>query len=598
MKLIKNLQQTFKGLLHAGSRYPLTVLFLAAVLGVNAISIQQEQEDYTRYLFTFLIGALLSGVAQHVYERFSKKQSDRFLLMGGAILLSIGYYFIIRTTAEYSLEISIKTSVAAFALIFAFIWVPTIKKKLSFNESFMSAFKAFFITILFTVIIAVGVSSILFAIDRLLFSVDYKATLHLLNVVFSLFAPLYFLSFTPPYVDMEKNDIAKEDTLAKQEQVRQAVSCPRNLEILLSYVVIPLTVIYTAILLAYIVLNIGSSFWTDNLLEPLLVSYAVTVILVYILASTIENKFAVVFRKIFPKVLIPIVLFQTIASILKIREMGITQGRYYVILFGVFATIAGLVFSFLPVRKNGLVAAVLIVFCLISIIPPIDAFTVSRVNQTHLLEDVLVKNKMLENNEVIPNPSISEKDKVRITETFDYLERMDYAKDVEWLPSNAATYQQFETTFGFAKEYENQNSFQSGQYVSLDWDNGLNLSVEGYDQLIRLNLYGSQAGSSEEGVISFEKDGSAYTLMQQLKDDGYYSLSLTDEEDKELIQIDMKEIFDEILTDENVQKGTLTMDEATIVKENKRAKVKILVESMDAYEDQYNGSFYLFVEIK
>lgn len=598
MKLIKNLQQTFQGLLHAGSRYPLTVLFLAAVLGVNAISIQQEQENYTRYLFTFLIGALLSGVAQHVYERFSKKQSDRFLLMGGAILLSIGYYFIIRTTAEYSLEISIKTGVAAFALIFAFIWVPTIKKKLSFNESFMSAFKAFFITILFTVIIAIGVSSILFAIDRLLFSVDYKATLHLLNVVFSLFAPLYFLSFTPPYVDMEKNDIAKEDTLAKKEQVRQAVSCPRNLEILLSYVVIPLTVIYTAILLAYIVLNIGSSFWTDNLLEPLLVSYAVTVILVYILASTIENKFAVVFRKIFPKVLIPIVLFQTIASILKIREMGITQGRYYVILFGVFATIAGLVFSFLPVRKNGLVAAVLIVFCLISIIPPIDAFTVSRVNQTHLLEDVLVKNKMLENNEVIPNPSISEKDKVRVTETFDYLERMDYVKDVEWLPSDAATYQQFETTFGFAKEYENQNSFQSGQYVSLDWDNGLNLSVEGYDQLIRLNLYGSQAGSSEEGVISFEKDGSAYTLMQQLKDDGYYSLSLTDEEDKELIQIDMKEIFDEILTDENVQKGTLTMDEATIVKENKRAKVKILVESMDAYEDQYGGSFYLFVEIK
>ncbi|MEG0288882.1 MAG: DUF4153 domain-containing protein [Carnobacterium sp.] len=598
MKLIKNLQQTFQGLLHAGSRYPLTVLFLAAVLVVNAISIQQEQENYTRYLFTFLIGALLSGVAQHVYERFSKKQSDRFLLMGGAILLSIGYYFIIRTTAEYSLEISIKTGVAAFALIFAFIWVPTIKKKLSFNKSFMSAFKAFFITILFTVIIAIGVSSILFAIDRLLFSVDYKATLHLLNVVFSLFAPLYFLSFTPPYVDMEKNDIAKEDTLAKQEQVRQAVSCPRNLEILLSYVVIPLTVIYTAILLAYIVLNIGSSFWTDNLLEPLLVSYAVTVILVYILASTIENKFAVVFRKIFPKVLIPIVLFQTIASILKIREMGITQGRYYVILFGVFATIAGLVFSFLPVRKNGLVAAVLIVFCLISIIPPIDAFTVSRVNQTHLLEDVLVKNKMLENNEVIPNPSISEKDKVRVTETFDYLERMDYVKDVEWLPSDAATYQQFETTFGFAKEYENQNSFQSGQYVSLDWDNGLNLSVEGYDQLIRLNLYGSQAGSSEEGVISFEKDGSAYTLMQQLKDDGYYSLSLTDEEDKELIRIDMKEIFDEILTDENVQKGTLTMDEATIVKENKRAKVKILVESMDAYEDQYNGSFYLFVEIK
>lgn len=598
MKLMKNLQNTFQGLIHASNRYPLTVLFLLAIAGINAMAIHQEQEYYTRYLFTFFVGTVLSGVAQQVYERFFSKKRERFLLMGGAVLLSIGYYFIIRTTEVYSLEISIKTSVAVFALFLGYVWIPTIRKKLTFNESFMSAFKAFFTTVLFTLIIAAGVSSILFAIDRLLFSVDYKVTLHILNIVFSLFAPLYFLSFTPIYMSQNMRQNSEEERLLEQEQLQQAVSCPKTLAALISYVIIPLTVIYTAILLAYIVLNIRGSFWTNNLLEPMLVSYAVTVILVYILASNIENKVAAVFRKIFPKVLIPIVLFQTIASILKIGEMGITQGRYYVILFGVFATIAGLVFSFLPVRKNGIVAAVLITFCLLSIVPPIDAFTVSRVNQTHLLEEVLVKNNMLENNEVVPNASISEEDKVRITETFGYLERMDYVKDVEWLPNNVATYQQFETTFGFAKEYENQNTNQNGQYVNLDWNGELSLPVKGYDQLIRLDLYGSQTETSEEKTLTFEKDSSVYTLVKQLKDNGYYSLNLTDEKNNELIKIDMKDIFDKILTDKNVQKGTLTVEEATVVKENKQARVKILVESMDAYEDQYNGSVYLFIEIK
>nr|WP_238321825.1 DUF4153 domain-containing protein [Carnobacterium jeotgali] len=117
---------------------------------------------------------------------------------------------------------------------------------------------------------------------------------------------------------------------------------------------IPLTAIFTVILLVYLLQNITGDFWTNNLLEPMLVSYSVTVILVYLLASNIETKSALLFRKIFPKVLVPIVLFQTISSVLKIQETGLTHGRYYVILFGLFAVIAGLIFSILPVKKKWL----------------------------------------------------------------------------------------------------------------------------------------------------------------------------------------------------------------------------------------------------
>src|SRR5690606_11145090 len=115
----------------------------------------------------------------------------------------------------------------------------------------------------------------------------------------------------------------------------------------------PLTAIFTIILLVYLLQNITGEFWTNNLLEPMLVSYAITVIIVYFLVSTINTKSAIFFRKIFPKVLVPIVLFQTVSSVLRIQETGLTLGRYYVILFGIFALIAGIIFSVLPVRKNG-----------------------------------------------------------------------------------------------------------------------------------------------------------------------------------------------------------------------------------------------------
>ncbi|WP_034550929.1 DUF4153 domain-containing protein [Carnobacterium funditum] len=597
MKLIRNLQQIFQGMIRASTRYPLTVLFLLALAILNGVTINQEKEVYTNYLFTLFVGAVLSGVAQQLYERFFHKQSQRFMLMAAASLITIGYYFIIPTANLYDLEVGIKTSVFVFALVLLYILIPTIKTRLAFNESFMAAFKAFFITSLFTVIIAMGTSSILFAIDRLLFPIDDKLTLHVLNIIFSLFAPLYYLSFTPLYEKATDKRISEEDKMVILEKLKEATSVPKVLELLISYVIIPLTVIYTAILLAYIVLNIRSSFWTDNLLEPLLVSYAVTVILVYILSSTIENQFAVLFRKVFPKVLIPIVLFQTIASVLKIGELGITQGRYYVILFGVFATIAGLIFSFLPVKKNGIAIAVLISFCILSIIPPIDAFTVSRVNQTNLLENILVDNEMLEKDKIIPNASISKEDKIRITGTSDYLVNMNYASNIEWLPDDLTSNNKFETTFGFAKEYENQDIVDNGRYVSLNYEEGLNLSIEDYDQMIRLRLYDSDSELSKDNELSFEKEGSVYILVQQQKDNNY-TLILKDEQNNEQIKIEMQSIFDKLLIDDNVQKEFISVDEATIIEENQQVKLKFIVESMNVYDNQYNADLFLFIKIK
>jgi len=581
MNWLKKFKDRLTGLTDAISRFPLTTLFLLAAAVVNAYSISTEKDDI-KLLLTFILGAFLSAVAEVSYERFFSKYSSRLALMGAAIILTGGYYLIIRPAPNLSTEIEIRTVVAMFALLWAFIWVPVIKSSTSFNKSFMITFKSFFISLFFSAIIYGGISIILVAFNELIFKIGYTAYPHTANLIFILFAPLYFLSLIPNY------------SRAKDDTVDQAAHCPTFLRILLSYIFIPLVAMFTLILVLYIFKNISGAFWDDNLLEPMLVSYAITVILLYILVSELENKFTVLFRKVFPKVLIPIVLFQVASSVISLNEMGVTHTRYYVILFGVFAIIAGVLLSFLPVRKNGILAALLIIFSAISIVPPVDAFTISRNSQVATLEDELLKYDMLENNKIKPNDSVSEKDRKIITNTVQYLDRMGYTKEIAWLPRNFVVYKDFYDTFGF---HEYQESGDENQPVYLTMEPSMPINIEGFDRFVQMDLYPFD-NDGKQKINDFEKAGKTYTLVTDTKGKRI-DLKLVGEDSQELIRFNTQEIFDKFYH-YNATKGTITAEEATFTKENRRAKLTMVVQnvSIEKQANQNNAGIFVFIQIK
>lgn len=584
MRILESLRSKMLGLGDTVTRYPLTLLFLVALAAVNAISIQDGSDEHSRYVSTFVIGAMLAAVAQQMYERFFAQEAARYIGMAAALIVTAGYWFTIAPGDFFHVETSIKTGVILFALLMAFIWVPSINSRLTFNDSFLAAFKAFFTTVLFSAVISGGLSLVLLAVDQLLFSIGDTTIGHVMNVVGSLFAPLFFLSLMPDYQH------------ADSRRVEKATSFPYLLEILVSYIIIPLTALYTLILLAYMAMNIRGDFWTDNLLEPMLVSYAVAVILVYVLASRLENQFALLFRRIFPKVLIPIVVFQVIASMLKIQETGITHGRYYVIMFGVFAAISGVIFSFYPVRKNGWIAAVLIIFSAVSILPPVDAFSVSRNSQTQLLEKTLSKNDMLQDGKVQPNADISKEDKKKIAKTVDYLAGLDYTKKISWLPDNADNSHVFEDTFGFAKIYEHPaGPHDPPRFASLQWEGSEPLSVEGYDLMLYMNVLGQDQQST------FTYKGETYSL-EGIREDGVIRIVIKDENGSELISVDTKDFLEK--TTEADPEGDVTTDhelsarEASLTEENDKAKVLLLFNTIDMYEGNFNADLHMFIKLK
>jgi len=237
MKITAKIREKLSGLYEALSRYPLTVIFLAAAAVVNAMAIHQDI-DYTKFLLTYVIGASLGFTLQAVWERFFYKKSHRLALMSLCLVLTLGYFLIVRQYTTTSIETWIRTSVALFALLIAYIWVPVIKSRVSFNESFMIVFKALFNALLFSGVIFLGITLILTAVDLLLFKVPEKAYMHALNMVGMLFAPIYFLSLIPAYPGVSDQNRSPEEIENNQEKITRFASCPKFLEILISDIII------------------------------------------------------------------------------------------------------------------------------------------------------------------------------------------------------------------------------------------------------------------------------------------------------------------------------------------------------------------------
>ncbi len=589
MRIIEGFRNASVDIVHSIRRFPLTVLFLIAFTFFNARNIEQASDNYTRYLFTILLGAFVSAVGQLIYERFysSKNQYVRWGIMAVSIGLTAAYYLMLGVQEEVEVSLYIRTAVALLALFIAFIWIPTINNdRVAFHQSFLSAFKAIVTTFLFAGVLAIGTVLIYQAIHFLLFELDEDILWHLLNLIGSFFTPLYFLALTPNFIEGgQQNNLL----------------VPAILERLLSFIVIPLLLIYTLVLIAYILINIGDDFWTDNLLEPLLVSYALIGIIVLLLSTNLNNRINTLFQNIFPKIFLPIVIFQTIASLLKIREMGITHGRYYVILFGVFAIVAGILFSLNRPKNYGWLAVVLLVLATISIVPPVDAFSVSKRNQLQLFEEKLTETGLLQNNQIVPSGEVPTEDKVALTKVTTYLSEMGYTDNIDYLPEDFEVYSDFSETFGFEMTYSGEGASENlGKFAYFENEYDIMLNIQEEDlftrQYVGFNKEEDVQPLSERTFTIDENE----MVMRILIEDGLV-LEFIDNEGNRTLTVNADELFSELSTAGSVSEQ-VTIDKdfgnATFIEENSQMRVKILLIHLEDTPDYYSADFYLFIDIK
>lgn len=608
MKKIVSLAGRWRNVADTLKRFPLTVILLLAVTITNALIIMDifDTEECLMLTISLSIGSLLSVVCQLLYEHFFSKKLYRYIFMAAALLLTFLYYLLIRN-AVWDAETSVRSIVITFILSVLLIWIPSIKGRINFNQSFLAVFKAFFMALFLNGVLYVGVAIILGAVNLLLFDINSDAFLHSANIIFVFLAPVGFLLYLPVFpeerqkkhaaagytnegtgnIDAEKISAIESDD---EEKLNRLISCGKFLETLISYIIIPVAAVFTLILAIYILINITGSFWTDNLLESMLVAYSITVIFVYLLASTINNAWTRSFRAVFPKLLVIVVLFQTIASLMRISQYGITYGRYYVILFGIFSVIAGIIFSILPKEKNGLIAPVLVILSVISLLPGIGAFPLSKSNQIGRLKEALIRNNMLSDDRIIANGNIPDKDKEIIRSSFSYLNRSNYVKDISWLSEYSEHYN-FSKIFGF-EMYEDE--VKAYKYINIGRQNSDGIDIAGYDYLAVVDIYNDSNGE----VASFNKNGKSYSL-DWIRNDNQQLLSLR-EGQTQLAYFEFDKIFARFADEEeSTEKST---EDVTFVEENDKISIKLIINyfSFNAYDptDNYNGQLYVLVKVK
>ncbi len=594
MNILQKFQHRFQGLSKAFIRFPLTGISFFISTIITILMISSNSDDYSKLVMTLIVSGFLFLISDITYERFFDKATTRILLYGISVVLAVLYYFTLRENFNSSVEVFIRTGIIMFALFIAFILIPSIKSDVTFNESFIITFKAFFISFFYSLILYLGMSIIILTIDNLLFDISSKLFAYLASIIFMFFAPMYLLSIIPVYI--RKIDELSEVKGEKLKEIFRLSMIDKYLEILISYIIIPLTSIFTVILLLYIIKNIGGSFFTNSLLEPMIVSYSITVIIVYLLSSTLSNRFAFLYRLIFPKILIPIVLLQIISSIMSIGDMGITHGRYFVILYGLFSIITGVIFSVLPVRKNGYVAALLILFSIISILPPVDAFHVSINSQVRVLEETLTKNDMLKNNEIVRKDTLEQEDKKKIANATRYLYERDALNKVKFLPTIEG-YPDINKVYGF-DEYEYNDEYQ---YVNIVLKSNSSINVTEYDVFLDtyLNLFDKNENSSF--ISEFNHNGASYKVSKV--SDGIKSdLVLLDPNNLELIRMSEDEIINHF-ENYSSEYNELTSDEATITKENDKVKLSIVVKNLFYSSTENEKQFkemncYIIIELK
>lgn len=559
-----------RGLYTAVSRFPLTVICLicATVLLCYMISLHKQPDlIIQKLMFTFLLGSFLGVTAQFSCERFERLAKLRILVYGLSALLTAGYYLILLPAPSISFEVQIRTAVAVFAMFCAFIWVPSCKGKYDFNKIALINFKSAFTAVLYSGVLAAGCSAIIAAIDTLLFKLDSDTYGYMMAIVWVLFAPIYYLSLLPRFNSQDETD---------RKFAEQSGQYPAFLEILISYIAIPLVAAYTLVLAAYFIKILVTFKWPSGQLGVMVLAYSAAGLIIYILASHLENRCSAWYRLIFPKVLIPVVVMQLVSVAIRLNAYGITESRYYVTIFGIFSLICGILLSFKPVSKNGIIALLAAGIAIFSVIPPVDAFTVSRVSQITRLEGMLTKEGMLADGKISPKKDVSATLRTESTNILSYLEYRNYIKYVKWLPADFKTGVDMKSTFGFEPAYP--ENLSKNFFATIDMQKPF--SISGYDMCVNTNLDRYMDKSSQPSYDFTVRDVK-YKLSFERISPEEVKVSVKDEYGTELVGTGLYKFTKSIPSMGNTPKEAVPPDEMTFNVEKNGYKLKIMFQNVN-----------------
>lgn len=560
-------------------RFPLTIAYILLAT-YHQLTFNEFFFGDDPMQFVYVFGMILSGVAQLIYERFYKDNPKiRWLLYGGVIGLSILYYIFVNASFAsvdrywtfYSMP-GIRTMILLFVTTIAFIWVPTIKSKVKFSSSFLVVFRSFFANFFFSALLFAGIMTTISLFEFLFFSLNTDWFTNTGIIIFYLLFPVMFLTSVPNYHLYEEEIDIEELTISK------------FLKLLITFVFIPVMIILSIIIVLYIITNLTSDFFGESLIEGLTLSYTISGWIILLLADSLEHSIAKWFRRIFPYALLFVIILQMISTFIQIRDVGVTHGRYLILLFGVGSIVSG-VWYLMKKQDLRILPMVAIAAGVIALIPPIDAVGLSVRQQRNRIDAILEEHGMfVGDNEVEPNADVPSEDQEEVVESLRYLSSINALNQLGWLPDES--YYKAESYLGFTEGLDSDYGYGNQNVESLDVmiaEEEIHLPIEAFNHFYDISL--------NDSIKTYQGKMGEETIDVLFGEDEFV-VELTPADSDTPVPFDFSFIFDEFNEGAPFQGSA---EELTFTVENEGREVKLVIQQLYQYGDSLSVHFYLFI---
>ena len=500
----------------AMSRFPLALIsaFSCGLISIYLIELKDKAPEMQRIFFSLAIGLPWLTGLHLLLESYVKPLSQKLLLyfIGIAFLILI-FIFIAPDFDEDYLERPVRFF--AFFLIShllvalaPFLKSGNLKEFWEYNKD---AFVIWFVGIFYALIIYLGLSIALVAIDNLFdIRIQWKLYAEILIIIAAGFHQVFVLSNFPKAGQAGIHNISYTKTI-------------RNL---CFYILIPLTILYFLILYAYGIKIVSSGELPKGWVSSLVLGFSgigmISYLLNYLLPHLEDSKLSSLFKKYFFYILTPLVILLFVSINRRLSDYGFTPPRYFVLITGIWLFISCIYYLFSKSNNIKLIPLSLILFLLFGTISPFDAFHTSTSSQYKRLVSLLEKNKALENGKIKSSMvALGIPEKESIKEIIYTLDKMGALKSIntllkEPIPFDTIVYHDprdfLYEKMGLTISLENKNS-QKAIYLSTSDRN--DYTVSGFERIFIFNLY---KGGIDENINLEDIQGTSIIICKKLQD--------------------------------------------------------------------------------
>lgn len=520
MKIFNFTLLNFNSIKNTFKRFPFTIISaILATIFLILSTFDEYAEAYNNKMLSlglvFVFGIFLYAFIKlfneglrNYYDLKNLKNNNLFKILSYVITLPILYGIYELVYQENKVLAFYDNNFIYFTLIAALVVGTSFVGKFNYHKDFVvyvaKILRAFIISNIYSFIVFVGISGIIFALNSL-FKFNFGSSVYLRVAIFSfiLFNVVTFFSDFPKVRDSFTD-----------------YKYPKAFRILLVYIITPIVIIYTAILLAYFVKILVLWQIPNNLIVNLVIWFAsFSIVYLFFLSRVDSITFINKFKIVFPFTLFPLLGMMFFAIYLRIKEYGMTENRYIVIAVGLWIFLSLIYYIFYRENSNISIPIFLSVIILITGIGPASATSLSIRSQNARFEKLLRDNKMIAGEEIKPNINIESDAKSQIVGIVSYMVRTDRVDKLSYMPKDfKLSEDSFTKLFGFSNIIESKNylGYSYTDNLPTDSELGFDIDIEGYKHLIYVYSLDDAVTS---GNYKFEKDKKEIKIYKKSKSD-------------------------------------------------------------------------------